>query len=101
MCTFTFKCTSHLSIINPVATEAAASAASLFCIGHHTSDDHAFDLSNLTREVAMDLSSILMRHGSFVYFDEAGLVSTDGSFQTGNCFARQLLTLTADKLERR
>jgi hypothetical protein len=55
------------------------------------SDDPAFDLSNLSREEALDLSSILVRK---VWSRRMGV------FQTGNRFARQLLTLTADKLER-
>jgi hypothetical protein len=55
------------------------------------SDDPTFDLSNLSGEEAMELSSILVRK---VWSRRMGV------FQTGNRFARQLLTLTADKLER-
>jgi len=55
------------------------------------SDDPMFDLSNLSREEALDLSSILVNK---VWDRRLGV------FQTGNRFARKLLTLTADKLEK-
>jgi hypothetical protein len=55
------------------------------------SGDPTYDLSNLSREESLDLSSILVRK---VWARRMGV------FQTGNRFARNLLTLTADKLER-